>query len=924
MRLTALAAALLATAPALAAPQPAPVAALVRAVDIPYTAFTLDNGLRVVVHTDRKAPIVSLHTWYDVGSADEPTGQSGYAHLFEHLMFAGSQHVANYDLPLENAGGSNNGSTTQDRTNYYVNAPKGALDLALFLEADRMGHLLPAIDQEKLDNQRGVVQNEKRQGDNRPYGLTYYALTEALFPPSHPYHHTPIGSMADLDRASLTNVQSWFNTHYSPNNAVIAISGDISPVDARAKVERFFGAIPRGPAATPRAPDVPPSAPLTRQIMHDRVPTARLYFAWIAPPAIAPEGTPLSVALTVLGGGGSSRLYNDLVRETKLATSVSADGIDGRRAGISLITVDVQPGVDPAKVEARVDAVLAEFLREGPTPDEVNRVATRAVADTIRGLETDNATASTLAEGWLFAGDPGFYKTQLARYAAAKPAQVLSTARAWIDPGHGFRLSVLPGERGPTELALVGASGVAPKAKKDALPVGDASLLPPVQRVDTLTFPTPERATLANGIKVTFVRRPGIPVVQLLASFDAGNSADPANARGTQALTIALMDEGTKRRTGPQIVEEGERLGASIGIAAGSDTTRGTLTALAPNLPQSLDLFADVVRNPAFAPDQVDRLRAIQLTEIAQEQASPGAIASRLLGPTIYGADHPYAGPASGETAVIKRLTRADLVAFQHAWVRPDNLQLFIVGDTTLAQLLPQLETSFGDWRPDPAIPRGRKSFPPARADRPTSILLVDRPHSPQSYIVAGEPLSVRGLDDPLPLTVANNLLGVSFTSRLNTDLRETRGWAYGVQSSVREAREQMAFRLAAPVQADKTGASVDVLRADIAGYRGAKPITADELARTANLTVLSLPGAFETSGALVAALQSNAVLGRPDDYYVRLPARYRALTAAEVAAAARAIDPTRFQWIVVGDAKVVAPQLSGLGLPVEVRPAAK
>lgn len=919
-----LAALLAATAiiPAIAAPQPAAVADLVRAVDLPYTAFTLANGLRVVVHTDRKAPIVSLHTWYDVGSADEPMGQSGYAHLFEHLMFAGSQHVANYDLPLENAGGTNNGSTTQDRTNYYVNMPKGALDLALFLEADRMGHLLPAIDQEKLDNQRGVVQNEKRQGDNRPYGLIYYALLEGLFPPAHPYHHNVIGSMADLDRASLPNVQAWFNDHYSPNNAVIAISGDISPAEARAKVERFFGAIARGPAAAPRAPDVPPLAPLARRTMHDRVPATRLYFAWVAPPTVDPQGTPLSVALTVLGGGNSSRLYNDLVRETRLATNVSADGIDGRRAGLSLIVVDVQPGADPGKVEARVDAVLAKFLREGPTPDEVSRVATRAVADTIRSLETDNATASTLAEGWLFAGDPGFYKTQLARYAAATPAAALAAARAWIDPGHGFRLSVLPGERGGAELALVGASGVAPKAKANALPEGDASLLPPVQRVDTLTFPVPQRATLSNGIRVTFVPRPGIPVLEMLASFDAGNAADPARARGTEALTLALMDEGTARRTGKQIVEEGERLGASIGIAAGSDTTRATLSALTPNLPQSLDLFADVLRNPAFSPDQVERLRAIQLAEIAQEEANPGAIASRLLSRTIYGPDHPYAGPSSGETAVVARLTRGDLVGFQHRWLRPDNLQLFVVGDTSLAVLLPQLETSLGNWRPDPATPRGAKSFPAARADRPANIVLVDRPNSPQSYIVAGHPLATKGTDDPLPLSVANDLLGVAFTSRLNTDLRETRGWAYGVRSAVPETREQMAFRLAAPVQADKTGASIDVLRGDIGAYTGAKPITAAELARTANLTVLSLPGAFETSGALVAALQSNAVLERPDDYYVRLPARYRALTTAEVLAASRAIDPARFQWVVVGDAKIVAPQLTGLGLPVEVRAA--
>ena len=904
-----------------AAPAPAPLAALVRQVDIPFTTFTLGNGLRVVVHTDRKAPVVSMHIWYDVGSSDEPVGQTGFAHLFEHLMFAGSEHVANYDLPLENAGGNNNGSTTQDRTNYYVNAPKGTLDLALFLEADRMGHLLPAISQEKLDNQRGVVQNEKRQGDNRPYGLVYYALLEGVFSAAHPYHHNVIGSMADLDRASLADVRGWFEGHYAPNNAVLAISGDVSADEARAKVERYFGAIPRGPAAPPRAPQIPPTTASARATMHDRVPSARLYFAWPAPPVADPRGEALGVALSVIGDGGSSRLYNDLVRDKKIATAVSAGTQDGRRASMAIISVDVKPGVDPAVVERAVDANLARLRTDGPSADEVGRVGTKSVADTIRELETVNASASTLAEGWLFGGDPGFYKAELARIAAVTPASARAAIREWLGTS-GFRLAVLPGERGPRELAYVGASGVAPKPKADALPKGDASLLPPVRRVDTLTFPTPERATLSNGIRVTFVRRAAVPIVEMLASFDAGNAADPPQARGTQALTLALMDEGTQRRTGPQIVEEAERLGANIGIVAGSDTTRASLSALTTNLPQSLDLFEDVIRNPAFAPAEVERVRVQQLNGIAQEIASPGGLASRLLSPAIYGPMHPYAGPSSGDPAAVARLTRADLIAFHHAWIRPDTMQLFVVGDTSLPALVPELEAAFGGWRVDPAIPRGVKAFPAAAPTAPARILLVDRPNSPQSYIAAGHPLGLRGVDDPLPLSVANDLLGVAFTSRLNSDLRETRGWAYGVRSAVPESREQMAFRLGAPVQSDKTGASIAVIRDDILAYTGAKPITGDELARTANLTVLSLPGAFETSGALVAALHQNAVLGRPDDYYVKLPARFRALTAPEVAVAARAIDPARLQWIVVGDAKLVRPQLESLGLPVEVRAA--
>lgn len=905
-------------------PPPAPLPALVAKVDIPYTTFTLPNGLRVVVHVDHKAPVVALHTWYDVGAGDEPAGETGFAHLFEHLMFAGSEHVANYDLPLENAGGQNNGSTTSDRTNYYVDAPKGALDLALFLEADRMEHLLPAISQEKLDNQRGVVQNEKRQGDNQPYALTRYAIPEALFPAGHPYHHSTIGSMADLDVATLSTVKAWFDGHYGPSNAVLGIAGDVDPVAVRASVTRFFGAIPRGPTAAARVPNVPRLTGVRHATMHDRVPTTQLYFAYTAPAATDPTARSLETAVTILASGGASRLYNDLVRDKKLALSVNGGLEDGRLASTVLVVVNVKPGIDPAVVEREVERELARFLKDGPSADEVTRVATREVAGAIRGLETANAAASTLAQNWLFAGDPGFYKTDLARFAAATPASVRAAAREWMGGG-SFRLTVAPGERGASELAYVGASGVAPKPKADALPAGDPRLLPPVPMAAALVFPAIERARLSNGIPVVFARRAELPVVEILASFDAGSAADRRDKLGTQAMTINLLDEGTTHRTGPQIVEEAERLGLSLRVAAGQDSTRAFLSALTPNLRASLDLFGDVLRNPAFAPEQLERVRAQQLSEIAQEQSTPGGIASRALAPIVYGPDHPYGAPPSGngDAASVARVTRDDLIAFHRAWFRPDDLTLFVVGDTTLAALMPELERALGDWRADPAVAKGVKRFPPVAAMAGGRILLIDRPNSPQSYIAAGQPLAVRGTEDPLALSIANEQLGGGFTSRLNTDLRETRGWAYGVNSATRPVKEQMSFRLAAPVQADKTGASIAAILDDIRAYDGPKPITPVELTRVANLNVLSLPGAFETSGALVGALESSAILGRPDDYYTLLPARTRALTPIEVARAARAnLDPARLRWVVVGDAKVVAPQLGALGLPVEVREA--
>ncbi len=911
-----------------AAPEPAPLAELVGRVAIPHEQFTLPNGLRVIVHTDRKTPMVAVSVWYGVGSADEPRGKTGFAHLFEHLMFNGSGgYDGEFFEPLEDVGATDfNGTTWYDRTNYFQNVPTGALDLALFLEADRMGNLLPAVTTAKLDNQRGVVQNEKRQGDNQPYGLTFYALGEGLFPPGHPYRHSTIGAMADLDAASLDDVRSWFRQHYGPNNAVLVLAGDIDIATAREKVTRWFGAIPRGPEPVrPSAPLPAPSA--GRDVIRDAVPNARLTFAWAVPGLLDPVSTDLSIAAAVLAGGQSSRLYNDLVRDRQLAVGVSGVVLPFRLASILLISVDVKPGVDPAAVEARVDELLAAFRAEGPTRDEVQRVATVAVGSRIRGLEEIGGfggKAVALAEGALYADNPDFYRKRLAQLAQATPERVRAASRAHMASA-GFRLATLPGARGARELALVGESGV-PPAKADAARASNAkpdrSKLPPVERAEGLAFPAIERARLSNGIPVLFARRAAVPVIEVMASFDAGIAADRPDRPGTNGLMLALLREGTTTRSGRQIVEEQERLGALLGVSAGLDRTRVTLSALGPNLAPSLALMADVIRNPAFQPTEVERLRAIRLAALAQEEASPASLASRELAPRIFGAGHPYAFPASalGTAEGLKAATRDDVVDAHARWIRPENLVLVAVGDTTLDTILPQLERAFGDWQP-PAVARGTKRAATAVAPSAPRILLIDRPDSPQSFIAAGHPLAVTGRDDRIDLALANETLGGSFTSRLNMDLREAKGWSYGVRSIAAPAVGQMAFRILAPVQRDRTGDAMAALMANVRAFSGPEPVSEADLGRAINSNIYALPGEFETSAAVLGAIETNHVLGRPDDYHARLPARFRGLDQQQVTrAAATLLDPDRLQWVVVGDAGKVEPQLRALGLPVEVR----
>ena len=905
---------------------PAALTELVRAVDIPYESFTLDNGLRVIVHTDRKAPIVAVSVWYHIGSKDEPKGKTGFAHLFEHLMFYGSENNDEvFFKRLDKVGATSlNGTTWFDRTNYFQNVPTPALDLALFLESDRMGYLLGAVSQEKLDAQRAVVQNEKRQGDNRPMGLTQYATLKALFPEGHPYAHSTIGSMADLDAATMSDVRAWFRDHYGPNNAVLVLAGDIDAQTAREKVERYFGAIPRGPDVARRDAPVPRWAETRAETMYDRVPTPQLDRIWAIPGQLDPDAPLIDIALTVLAGGDSSRLYNALVREEKLAVSVSGGAQTFEKVGMGEIGVTLAPGADPAKVAARVDALLAAFLKDGPTADEVARVATRAVAGTIRGLEAVGGfggKAVTLAESALYAGSPDFYKTELKRYAEATPEAVRAAARDWLARGD-YRLTVMPGERPKAEEA---APRLAAKPEA-AAPIERVARMPmpEVNEVAALKAPELERGVLANGVKVTLSRREAVPVVRVLMRFGGGLGSDDAARPGTAGLAMVLLDEGAAGLRGPEIAEARERLGATWSGGVGSDFSEVSLNALKPNLGASLALFAKVVQKPDFVDGDVERVRGQVLTGIESEMTDPGALARRLLPAMLHGEGHPYGRTASGTMAGVKAVTREALLDWHRRWIRPDNAEIFVVGDVEMAELLPALEASFGGWRADPDVAKGVTAPTGMRAALGPRVVLIDRPNSPQSYIRGGVLLPREGRDKGpagLALALANDILGGMTSSRLNTNIRETKGWAYGVRSVTSDGAGQTSWQIIAPVQADRTGDAIKAMMADVDGLSGGgRPVSEAERDEAVEGNVRSLPGSFESGGALLSALAKNALLGRPDDYHARLGERLQALTVVDVQAAGRLLSTRNFTWVVVGDARTVLPQLKQLGLPVEVR----
>lgn len=927
-----------ASAPAAADPYPAaPVSALVQAVSIPYERFTLPNGLTVLVHTDRKAPVVAVSVWYGVGSKNEPRGRTGFAHLFEHLMFYGSTHVeGDFFVPLTQAGATDaNGSTWFDRTNYYETVPTGALDRVLMMESDRMGFLLDAVTQARLDAQRAVVQNEKRQGDNRPYGLAEYEALETLYPAGHPYHHSTIGSMGDLDAASLADVKTWFRDHYGPNNAVLVLAGDIDLATAKDKVTRWFGEFPAGPRVQPVSAPVPTlPAPVVRNLK-DTVATTRISRVWAVPGLDNPDYLPLRIGATVLGGLASSRLDDALVRKSTVAVAVAAGSWTFAQAGQFFAQADVKPGTDAASAARALDAEIARLVSEGPTADELQRAVTQFAAEEIRGLEAvggDGGKAPTLAEGLLYSGDPAHYRAELEAAAKLTPQDVRAALQKWLTRP-ALSLTIEPGTRtaggeargGDSALAAAPPAPPAPPTPVLA-PPADRSRLPGPGDVPTLAFPAIERARLSNGIEVLFARRAAVPVVSVQLAFDAGSAADPADAPGTQALLLKVMDEGTATLEASELARVRERLGAAITAASSADATTFQLDALTPNLASSLALLADFVRHPGLRPADLERVRAQQLAAIDAELAEPQATAQRALFPALFGADHPYgrAPTGTGSKAVVARLTRADLMAFHDAWLRPDKARIIVAGDTTLAEVTALLEKSFGDWRA-PATPAPVKSFAAAiPAPRPR-VLLIDRPAAPQSMIVAGEVLGQRGTDDLIPLKAANEVLGNNFLSRINSNLREAKGWSYGSYSVISDRTDRVTFRVIAPVQTDKTGPAIAEIRKELSGFMAGKGITADELGWSTAGSARELAGTFETSGAVLEAVAKIAAYHRPDDFYTRLPERYKAFTAAQLDAAGRAsLNPANLTWVVVGDAAKVKPQLADLGLPVEVVKAAE
>jgi zinc protease len=884
--------------PARAQSNPAPKAQMAAPVaksgkipipDIQYTKFVLDNGLTVLVHEDHKVPIVAVNTWYHVGSKNEKPGKTGFAHLFEHLMFSGSDNFNfTYINAMERIGATNlNGTTNNDRTNYFENVPTSMIDYVLFAESDRMGHLLGVLDQKKLDLQRGVVQNEKRQGENQPYGVAQQLLVENTYPVGHPYSWTVIGSMKDLDAASLSDVQEWFKTYYGPNNVTVVIAGDITPEVAREKVEKYYGGIPPGPPVTKRGAWVAKRTGTHRDSVQDRVPQARLYRVWNVPQAASPEEPLLDLAAQVLGQGKTSRLYKRLVYKDQTATSATASDDTNEIAGQFDLTITAKPGVDLKTVETSANEELQNFLKNGPTEAELELAKTQLLGGYVRIMERIGGfggKSDILARCQTFTGNPDCYKERLKRIQEATPASVKKAADEWLSDGD-YILEVHPY---PTTL------------KADA--PTDRSKPPAFGSAMSLNLPPMQKAMLSNGLKIVLAERHSAPVVNFSLLVNSGYSADPVNAPGTASLEQRMLEEGTPTRDSLKIGEELESLSANFNAGANLDWASVNLNTLKVNMDKSLDIYADLILHPAFPEKEFSRLQKDRLAGIQREKVIPQATALRVAPALLYGKGHPYAVPftGTGTEASVSKMTREDLVKFHETWFKPNNSTLLIVGDTTLAEITPKLESLFASWKSGDVT---KRTIPQVAEPEKDVVYLVDRPGSGQSVIVGLQLAPPSNDPNSIPLELVNDIFGGNFASRINMNLREDKHWSYGVRSVLQPAVGQRPYFSVSPVQTDKTKEAFAELVMEYKNIVGSKPITQAELEDEQSNATLALPGSFETVQQLSGAYGSILQYGLPEDYYNTYTQKVLAVTPATANEIAdKYIQPGHLIWVVVGD----------------------
>ena len=899
--------------------------AAAKASDIPkidYEKYSLPNGLDVILAQDHRLPLTAVNLWYHVGPANEEPGRTGFAHLFEHMMFQGSKHVAAdaHFRILEGAGASLiNGTTDFDRTNYFETIPSNQLELALWIESDRMGYLLEKVDQRALDNQQDVVRNERRQSvENQPYGIAEEAMFHQLFPKTHPYYASVIGSHADIQAARLDDVQKFFRQYYSPNNASLAIVGDIDTAATKKLVEQYFGPLKRGPDVPPIAAATPPVEAERRQIVADRIELPRVYMAWITSPFFKPGDADADIAAGVLGGGKSSRLYKRLVYDKQIAQQVTAQQYSLMLGSVFNIEVTARPGHTAEELEAALDAELDAFRRDGADVHEVERARNTIETRMVQGLETlggFGGIADRLNMYNHFLRNPGYLAEDVARYRVVTPESVRRFAQAQLTKSARVVIHAVPGAQdlgppvatpGPTKAeAGRGAQSInadAPWRKQ----------MPAAASSRPLTLPVPQTLRLPNGLTVLYTERPALPIVSATLVVRSGSELNPLDRPGLANFTAAMLSEGTTTRSALQIADESAQLGASLSTTSTMDSSQVTLLALESNFAPALGLMADLVLRPNFPQEEIERQRKSRLGSLAEERENPALVAGTVMAAALYGNRHPYGFTEIGTEASIRAISRDELTAFWKQNFVPNNAALIVAGRITGPELRALVERTFGAWQP------GTPAKPPAAtlaAATSARLIIVDKPGAPQSQLRIATIGAGRSTPEYPQLQVLNEIVGGLFSSRINMNLREEHGYTYGAFSRFVYRRAPGPFYVSTGVRTDVTAPSVSEVMKEMQRMNDA-PVTSDELKLARESIVRSLPANFETSAGAVSVLSNLYVYDLGLDYYAKFAGTITAVGRESVQTAARKyLVPGKLIVVVVGDRAKIEPELAKLNL---------
>ncbi|HLL99918.1 MAG TPA: pitrilysin family protein [Pyrinomonadaceae bacterium] len=889
---------------------------------IKYREMTLKNGLRVIMHEDRSTPIVAVNVWYHVGSKNETAGRTGFAHLFEHMMFQGSKNWnTDYFKPLDAAGASVNGSTNADRTNYYEVLPSNFLETALFLEADRMGNLLEAMTQEKLDNQRDVVKNERRQRyDNQPYGTAGEKIMDIIYPKSHPYSWTTIGSLDDLTAASQDDVKAFFRQYYVPNNASLVIAGDFNPKQARAWVQKYFGAIKKGAEIPRPTPPQPTMQGIIRKEFEDAVQSPRVYMVWHTVPQGHKDEPALDILSSILSGGRGSRLQSKLVYDRQIVQDVFTSHPTREIAGTFQVTATARPNgpkdidemrANPAKflmpIEEQINIEIERIKKEAPSMEEVSRAVNRIESQTIFGLQTVLAKADAMNSNATFYNKPDRFQEQLDEYRRVTPADVVRVANAYLNANH-LVMNFVPRKDKTVAQTNAAANTPASKSAKEKSNVDQTKNLPKAGAEAKFTLPTIEKQRLSNGLEVWLVRQSELPIVSMNMVFKSGGTIDPSGKAGLASFTSSLLNSGTKTRSAVDISNQLSDIGAAFGTGSNWDAANVSLQTLTKNLDKALDIYADVIVNPTFPEKELETLRRRSLFALQQRRDNPNAIAGVVYNALLYGRNHPYGNSLGGDEISIKSFKQSDLENFYKTYYRPNNAVLIVVGDAALDTLKSKLETAFAAWKPG-EVPASK--VPEAAAFDKPGIYVVDKPGAAQSIISIGQVGVARDNPDYFPLMVMNDMLGGSFSSRLNMNLREDKGYTYGAGSGFGFRRGAGPFTASAGVQTAVTKESVMEFMKELNGIRGERPITQEELETSKQSLIRGMPQGFETNGQIANQLGALVTYDLPGTYFNDFFSKVNAVTLADVnRVAQKYLTPDKMAIVIVGDRSAIEPRL--------------